>query len=143
MYDDLGGSAQSDIGWADIGKSISGIGASMGAFAGIAAGGGFEVNETGGQALLNALNSMRQWVTEQQGALVDIAQRLPLGSSDTAKVIAPYAQQVATDNQGFLTQLQEFATSLDNAIKGIQTAMANYKATEESKRAAFGGMEAV
>nr|WP_042180843.1 hypothetical protein [Kibdelosporangium sp. MJ126-NF4] len=129
MYEDVGGSA----GWDSIGSS-------MDAFAGAAASGGFEVNETGGEALLTAIRSMRQWALRQQSGLQDIAQKLPLGGSDTAKVIAPYAQQVAVDGQGFLTQLTQFVESLDKAEKGIQAAMANYKATEEANRASLGGI---
>ncbi|CAM3859533.1 hypothetical protein KIPE111705_28455 [Kibdelosporangium persicum] len=137
MYDDLGGGVRSGIGSADIGKSIASIGASMGAFAGMAASGGFEVNESGGQALLNAIKRMREWATDQELTLADLAQPMPLGSTSTAKIMVPYLQQVAADNQGFLTQLAQFQESLHKAEEGINTAMANYRATEEAKAAAM------
>ncbi|MCE7009735.1 hypothetical protein LWC34_44040 [Kibdelosporangium philippinense] len=144
MYvDEGGGGGQRSVDWGDIGKGIGSIGASMDAFAGAAASGGFEVNETGGQALLNAIRGMKRWVDRQQMGLLDIAQRLPLGGSHAAQVISPYVQQVAIDDQGFLTQLAQFSESLEKAEKGIETAMANYRATEEAKRSAFRGIEPV
>ncbi|MFC0112773.1 hypothetical protein [Kibdelosporangium aridum] len=138
MYEDLGGSAQPEIGWADIGKNIGSIGASMGAFASAAAAGGFEVNETGGKALLAAIKSMKEWVNEQESGLSEIAQVLPLGNSNAARVMAPYVQQVAVDGQGFLTQLAQFRDSLAKAEEGINTAMARYQATEQAKKSSFG-----
>ncbi|RSM76992.1 hypothetical protein DMH04_35690 [Kibdelosporangium aridum] len=137
MYEDLGGSAQPDIGWADIGKNIGSIGASMSAFAGAAAAGGFEVNEAGGKALITAIQKMRDWANGQETKLYQIAQELPLGDSNAAKVMKPYLQQVAVDNQGFLTQLAAFRESLDKAEKGIDTAMANYRATEAANAASM------
>ncbi|SMD23789.1 hypothetical protein [Kibdelosporangium aridum] len=137
MYEDLGGSAQPEIGWADIGKNIGSIGASMGAFASAAAAGGFEVNETGGKALLKAIEKMQDWVNGQVLDLRQLAQQLPLGQSNGAKVMKPYLQQVASDSQGFLTQLTQFNDSLAKAAEGINTAMAKYKETEAAKSAAF------
>jgi hypothetical protein len=46
----------------------------------------------------------------------------------------PYIQQVANDNQGFLTVLRQFRESLTKAEQGIRTAMANYQATEEANK---------
>ncbi|ALG08045.1 hypothetical protein [Kibdelosporangium phytohabitans] len=136
MYEDLDAEAKRGISWDSIGSS-------MDAFAGMAASGGFEVNQSGGDALLKAIRSMREWANEQQLGLRDLAQRMPLGGSNAAQVIAPYAQQVAVDGQGFLTQLKHFNDSLAKAEEGINKAMANYKATEQANRAALGRIEPV
>jgi hypothetical protein len=134
MYIDAGGGGQPEVGW-------DSIGASMTAFANMAASGGFEVNESGGEALLTAIRRMRKWASDQELTLADLAQPMPLGTSHAAEVMIPYVQQVATDDQGFLTQLARFQQSLQKAEEGILTAMANYKATEEAKRASFGTIE--
>jgi hypothetical protein len=117
------------------------IGASMNAFAGMAASGGFEVDETGGEALIKAIGRLRQWASDQEGELRNLAQPMPLGTSHAAQVMVPYVQQVAVDSQGFLTQLAQLRQSLHKAEEAIRTAMANYKATEDAKRAAFGNIE--
>jgi hypothetical protein len=132
MYvdDSGGGSSQPPPGWGSIGDS-------MARFASMAADGGIEVNDTGGQALLNAIHKMQDWVSSQETKLYQLAQEMPLGSSHAAQVMKPYVQQVATDGQGFLTTLNQFRESLKNAEQGIKTAMANYRATEEANQAAI------
>ncbi|MCE7001330.1 hypothetical protein LWC34_00515 [Kibdelosporangium philippinense] len=113
----------------------------MASFANLAASGGFEVNEAGGEALIKAIQRMRDWANGQVLDLRQLAQQMPLGTSHAAKVMKPYVQQVAIDDQGFLTQLAKFVESLDKAEQGIRTAMANYKATEEANRTSLGNME--
>jgi len=125
VYIDNGGgtSGDSEVTWASIGES-------MAQFASMAADGGFEVNEAGGDALLGAIRHMKDWVNSQENNLYQLSQEMPLGTSHAAQVIKPYVQQVATDGQGFLTVLNQFRESLTNAEQGIKTAMANYRATD-------------
>ncbi|ONI70717.1 hypothetical protein ALI144C_49840 [Actinosynnema sp. ALI-1.44] len=135
VNDDGGDSAaQPEISWDSIGASVA-------SFANMAANGSFEVSETGGDALIKAIQRLREWATDQEVELADLTQPLPLGTSHTAHVMRPYVQQVAVDSQGFLTQLAQLQQSLHKAEEGIRSAMANYKATEEAKRAAFGNIE--
>lgn len=89
--------------------------------------GSFSVNETGGQALLEAIREMARWVDDNYGDLRMLAQQPPLGTSNGAEVIKPYLQQVATDQEGFLTMLQEFRASLTDAEAGVIGAMNNYR----------------
>jgi Pyruvate/2-oxoacid:ferredoxin oxidoreductase gamma subunit len=103
----------------------------------MAADGGFEVNQAGGEALLGAIRHMKDWLNSQENKLFALRQELPLGSSHAAQVMKPYVQNVAVDEQGFLTQLAKFRESLSQAEQGIQTAMANYHATEEANRQAL------
>jgi hypothetical protein len=89
--------------------------------------GSFAVNDTGGQALLTAIREMARWVDDNIGDLRLLAQQQPLGTSNGAEVIKPYLQEVATDQEGFLTMLQEFRASLTDAEAGVIGAMNNYR----------------
>jgi hypothetical protein len=110
-----------------------GIGSIVGSaksFANLASAGGFAVNETGGQALLSAIREMRDWIDTEGRNLTILTQEPPLGSSHGAETMKPYVAEVASDNQGFVTMLQEFRTSLDDAERGIKAAMASYQETD-------------
>ncbi|WP_162292986.1 hypothetical protein [Actinophytocola xinjiangensis] len=96
-------------------------------FAKAAASGAFSVNETGGQALLAAINRMSNWIDEQATRVIYLAQPAPLGSSEGARTMQPFLQDVAQDQEGFITILQEFRESLDDAKRGIEAAMASYQ----------------
>jgi hypothetical protein len=100
---------------------------SMNQFAQAAANGGFTVNETGGQALIGAIDKLLDWIDSSGGDLVYLSQNPKLGGSSGGKTIAPFAQKVATDQQGFLTVLQQLQESLTTAKQGIKTAMKNYQ----------------
>lgn len=89
--------------------------------------GTFAVNETGGQALLTAIREMAKWVDDNVGDLRLLAQQQPLGTSNGATAIKPYLQEIATDQQGFLTMLQKFRSSLTDAEAGVIGAMNNYR----------------
>jgi hypothetical protein len=88
--------------------------------------GGFAVSETGGKALLEAIKDMAEWVDTNIDRLGHLDRQLPLGSSNGAVAMKPYMQNVASDKQGFLTQLREFRASLAAAEEGIIAAMKNY-----------------
>jgi hypothetical protein len=119
MYIDEGSSAPLEA----IGKSVE-------AFAASAASGQFAVNEAGGDALLAAIRTMSTWLRDNQEALNTLAQQPRLGSSKAAKTMAPYVANVASDEQGFLTQLAGFDASLKKAEAAIKQAMANYQDTD-------------
>lgn len=110
----------------DIGGG-GGIVASAKLFAKAAAEGSFSVSETGGQALLTAIREMKDWIDSQDFALNMLEQSAPLGTSHGAETMKPYLQQVANDQQGFITMLREFRESLNQAEQGINTAMAAYQ----------------
>ncbi|TCO65282.1 hypothetical protein [Actinocrispum wychmicini] len=108
---------------------------SMNNFAKAAADGGFEVSAEGGDALIKAIERFQTWANGQSRYLFRLTQEPKLGTSNGAKVIAPFAVEVATDAQGFMTQLQALTQSLDKAKEGIEKAMANYRATDEASAA--------
>ncbi|WP_156754498.1 hypothetical protein [Actinokineospora pegani] len=115
-----------------LGAPLGKIGKAMDDFAGSAAAGQFAVNQSGGDALLAAIAELVEWIDSNVTALGVIEQRPRLGSSNAALVMAPYDQAVATDHQGFLTQLQALRQSLAKAEEGIRTAMANYRDVDQS-----------
>jgi hypothetical protein len=114
-----------------------GIVASAKMFAKAASEGSFAVNETGGRALLAAIREMRKWITSQDLRLATLQQAAPLGGSEGARTMQPYLQQVASDQQGFITMLREFGESLDQAEQGIEAAMASYQEMDAGIGARF------
>lgn len=108
-----------------------GIAASMKAVRSMGADGHFAVNETGGQALLEAFREMATWVDDNLGRLGTLGEQPPLGSSHGASTIKPYVAEVATDQQGFITMLREFRQSLADAEQGVISAMDNYKQMDQ------------
>ncbi|PWW62118.1 hypothetical protein [Actinokineospora spheciospongiae] len=114
------------------GAPLDAIGKSMDAFTQSAAAGQFAVNQSGGDALLAAIAKMTDWIDTRIGQLRLLDQEPQLGSSNAATAMKPYMQQVASDEQGFLTQLTAFRESLLKADEGIRTAMANYRETDEN-----------
>lgn len=131
IADGGGGAIGSAIG-SSIGQSIFD---SMNTFASSAASGAFEVSAEGGKALLEAIEEFQKWVDDQAGDIDVIAQRRMLGSSNGAQVMAPFAQQVAVDGQGYGTQLKALQLSLNKAKEGIETAMKKYQETEQANQA--------
>ncbi|WP_424189619.1 hypothetical protein ACOBQX_13375 [Actinokineospora sp. G85] len=113
------------------------IGDSMAQFAQAANAGQFAVNESGGQALISAINKLLDWLENKSHELDFLAQEPLLGSSHAAQVMKPYMRDVATDHQGFLTQLRALGESLKTAREGIQTAMSNYQDTDTSAASGF------
>lgn len=110
---------------------------SMNMFKQAAATGSFAVNEAGGAALLRPIRDMAKWVDGKMRDLNDLARKQPLGTSNGANLMKPYLQQVASDEQGFITQLREFKSSLADAEQGILDAMKNYDSTEQGVRRNF------
>lgn len=111
--------------------SLEQIGASMDALVGAAAAGQFAVNQHGGDALLAAIRKMLDWLEKQQNLRLVLDQEPMLGSSNAATVMKPYVHQVATDHQGFLTQLTALQETLIKAEAAIKVAMSNYRHVDE------------
>lgn len=111
--------------------AIKGIAASTKSLRSAAAEGHFAISEEGGRALLEAIREMRDWLNGQDNRMLVLEQEPPLGSSFGAQAVRPYARDVAADHQGFITILKAFGSSLDDAERGIEDAMANYKTMDK------------
>ncbi|MET0233845.1 MAG: hypothetical protein ABW224_04325 [Kibdelosporangium sp.] len=95
-----------------------------------AASGQFAVSESGGQSLLKVLRMLQDWLAGHDNAKL---QQTPLlGGSYGAKAMAPFLEQVASDQEGFLTQLTRLRDVLTDAEAGVKQAMANYRQTEHA-----------
>jgi hypothetical protein len=125
MYIDDGGGAPSS-------KSIMN---SMAEFARTAAAGGFEISEEGGGHLIKAIDDFQKWISDQSDLLGTLEQDRKLGTSNGAKVIGPFTQQVVRDDRGFITQLLALGDSLSQARDAIELAIKNYQKTEEATTA--------
>ena len=129
-----GGSVEGAKQVADLGASI---GKNMANFAKAASAGAFEVSETGGKALIEAIEDFQNWIQDVSERTNRLTQERKLGGSVGAQTMKGFTQSVATDGEGFLTQLRALRDSLDKAKEGIQRAMDNYRATEEANEAAL------
>jgi hypothetical protein len=114
---------------------------SMAKFAKTAAEGGFEISKEGGDHLIKAIDDFQNWVDDQSEILRALEQDRRLGSSNGAKVIGPFMQQVVTDDQGFITQLRALRDSLKEARKGIELAVDAYTRTEQATHANLKNIE--
>lgn len=130
---DAGGGGGAVIGSA-VGDAAKSIGESMAKFASAAASGGFEVSPEGGDALIRAIDGFTAWVDENSWTMQMLQQKRKLGGSQAAQAIAPFNQQVAEDDQGFIPQLMALRESLNMAREGILTAMQNYRNTDAAGR---------
>lgn len=119
------------------GGAISGIAAGMGTIKKAGADGSFAISADGGQALIDAFNEMTDWVNDNLGKLRNLAQEPPLGSSNGANTVKPYVQNVASDQQGFLTMLLQFKDALADGKQGVQAAMDNYQTIDQGSTRAF------
>jgi hypothetical protein len=116
---------------------MAAMAASMQGLKAAAADGSFAVNETGGKALLVAIREMARWVDDNLADLGTLAQQPALGSSHGAEAMKPFVTEVATDQEGFLTMLQQFRASLVDAEAGVVGAMNNYRHIESSVEGKF------
>jgi hypothetical protein len=101
-----------------------------------AASGHFAVSESGGQGLLSALRALLDYVVAAEG-IQQLDQQPQLGGSYGARVMAPFVQRVASDQQGFLTQMTRLRDVLADAEDGVRQAMANYQQNEHSVAGMF------
>ncbi|ALG14164.1 hypothetical protein [Kibdelosporangium phytohabitans] len=100
-----------------------------------AASGQFTVSASAGDDLLRVIRMLQDWLGTDQSGTLD--QRPLLGGSYGAVAMAPFVQQVASDQQGFLTQLARLRDVLGDAESGVRQAMANYGHTEQAVAGTF------
>lgn len=99
--------------------------------AGAVAEGKLAITKEGGEALIQALDEYQQWYTSRANILQIAAQAPKLGSSNAAKVVSPYMEQVGTDAHGYVTQMTKLAQAVDKFKESIHQAMAAYGKTDQ------------
>ncbi|PPK67566.1 hypothetical protein V5P93_005407 [Actinokineospora auranticolor] len=101
--------------------------------------GGFAVNETGGQALLTAIQNMLDWIDGQQYNFQLLSREPQLGSTNAAAIMKPFMVSVATDERGFVTQVMALRDSLEEAKAAIKDAMKNYHSADAAEAGHYPG----
>jgi hypothetical protein len=102
-----------------------------------AASGQFAVSASAGDEMLRVIRLMQDWVSGRAADHGLLDRKPMLGGSYGARAMAPFVQQVACDQQGFLTQLTQLRTVLADAEDGIKKAMANYRHTDHGVAGTF------
>jgi hypothetical protein len=94
---------------------------------------GFGISEAGGNALIEAINTMYDGVTEALAKSWIVSQQPPLGTTPAAQVYKPFLPTIATDpTQGFVPAMKKFQQDLLDARDSIQKSMDVYKATDQN-----------
>ncbi|MBP2322169.1 hypothetical protein JOF56_002554 [Kibdelosporangium banguiense] len=95
-----------------------------------AASGQFAISESGGESLIKVIRMLQDWLEGHDTGTLE--QKPMLGGSYGAKVMAPFLQEIASDEQGFIPQLARLRDVLADAETGVHQAMANYRRTEHA-----------
>lgn len=93
---------------------------------------GFRIGETGGQALLNAIDDMLSEVEQALRKAERISQEPPLGTTPAAEVYKPFLATIATDPvQGFVPAILKFQEDLKRFRVDVEQSMADYRTTDQ------------
>ncbi|MFD5831554.1 hypothetical protein [Lentzea sp. NPDC060358] len=113
---------------------MKGISDSIARFsASVAAGVG--VSDSGGQALITAVEKMHDGITEALKRADYLSAEPPLGTTPAAQIYKPFLASIATDPaQGFITAAKEFQKDLEQMRSDVEKAMAAYKTADEDSK---------
>ncbi|MDX8145030.1 hypothetical protein SK854_23170 [Lentzea sp. BCCO 10_0061] len=96
---------------------------------------GVGVNESGGQALIKAIDKMYEGVTNALSKSDYLSQEPPLGTTPAAQVYKPFLASVATDPaQGFITAATKFKQDLEQMRSDVEKAMAAYQTADQDAK---------
>jgi hypothetical protein len=98
----------------------------------LAVNGGFAVDETTGERLIQALQGVIDSLEARWSALQQFQQTPPMSTTSTAQWVAGHMVNTATDEQGLLTQLQQAKAEFPTYIEAINLAKSNYREQEQS-----------
>lgn len=96
----------------------------------MAAGGGFAVDESTGDRMIQALQDIIDTLEARWSALQQFQQAPPMSTTSTAKFVSDVMVRTATDERGLLTQLQQAKAELPTYIEAIKLAKANYQSQD-------------
>ncbi|MBB5960341.1 hypothetical protein FHS29_006964 [Saccharothrix tamanrassetensis] len=95
---------------------------------------GFTISQSGGQALLNAIDDMIQAAEETLMRAEMLAQEPPLGTTPAAQVYKPFLASIATDPaQGFIPAIDKFKEDLARLRTNVEQAMGSYRSTDDDR----------
>ncbi|HET6504536.1 MAG TPA: hypothetical protein VFG87_27620 [Amycolatopsis sp.] len=98
----------------------------------MAANGGFAVDETTGNRMIQALQGVIDSLESRWSTLQRFQQTPPMSTTSTAQWVAGQMVSTATDEKGLLTQLQQARAEFPTYIEAINLAKSNYKEREQS-----------
>jgi hypothetical protein len=96
------------------------------------AGGGWGINESGGQALISAAQDLYDELGDILVKADTLGQELPLGTTPAAQVYKPFLATIATDpDQGLIAALTKLREEALEFKAEVEKAMAVYQASDE------------
>lgn len=98
----------------------------------LASKGGFAVDETTGDRMIQALQGVLDSLEARWASLQQFQQRPQVSTTATAQWVAGHMVNTATDEQGLLTQLQQARSEFPNYIDAITLAKANYRDQDQT-----------
>jgi alpha-D-ribose 1-methylphosphonate 5-triphosphate synthase subunit PhnG len=100
--------------------------------------GHFAVDPGTGEQLMMSLEQMREELDSVRASAGRLDRETPLGEMLEARAVSKLNQQVASgDEQSLLHVLEQFKTSLDQAIDAVRQGMANYQQVDTEMREAY------
>lgn len=98
----------------------------------LAVNGGFAVDETTGDKMIQALQGIVDSLESRWSALQQFQQSPPMSTTATARWVSDLMVHTATDDRGLLTQLQQARAELPTYIEAIKLAKSNYRAQDDT-----------
>ncbi|WP_394616531.1 hypothetical protein JNUCC0626_43970 [Lentzea sp. JNUCC 0626] len=93
---------------------------------------GVGVNESGGQALIKAIDKMHNGIVKALSRSDYLSQEPPLGTTPAAQVYKPFLASIATDpSQGFIAAAKKFQKDLEQMRLDVEKAMATYQTADQ------------
>lgn len=119
---------------------LAGISGMSGAVAGFSAAiaAGVTISETGGQALIRAIDNMLNGVTDAISRADLLGQEPQLGTTPAAEVYKPFLATIATDStQGFIPTMIKLKKDLEQLRFDVEQAMTTYQTTDQNAEKVF------
>jgi hypothetical protein len=89
--------------------------------------GGFAVDDTTGDRMIQSLEGVIDSLTARWNALVKLTQAPPMSTTATARWVSDHMVNTAIDAQGLLTQLQQARDEFPTYVEAIKLAKKNYR----------------
>jgi hypothetical protein len=99
--------------------------------------GGFAVDDTTGDRMIQSLEGVIDSLTARWNALAKLAQAPPMSTTATARWVADHMVNTATDAQGLLTQLQQARDEFPTYVEAIKLAQKNYRERDDVSQQTF------
>jgi hypothetical protein len=99
--------------------------------------GGFAVDDTTGDRMIQSLEGVIDSLTARWNALAKLTQAPPMSTTATARWVSDHMVNTATDAQGLLTQLQQARDEFPTYVEAIKLAKKNYRERDHVSQQTF------